>query len=291
MENYQRQTKILAPLFKTYGPDQIRALKPLIDVFGRVLRTQSPYQMLLYNSVSNEPAPLEYEAPPQPAAAGEEASMQHLIDFWEQIKNKFFCIPDDRIRALQSPLYCLEEREIEFFNNGQLLSIHEVMKHDVDQQVKVGCNCSQFSAVMYPNPNPSLQLDSFQKGIYYMSPYYIPIDPVIEMERLSVYRQLVKLGSLLIGQLMRQRLNELFELPNTDVDKNSIFVNQIQKFFIKRWPEGQRCEHFKQENQNAFADIGDKRIPQNDFGEAVERLEFVRRLKENLREKTVDKLT
>lgn len=90
-------------------------MKPLVDVFGRVLRTASPYQKIFENKTSNEPAPLEYEAPPQPAAAGEEASMQHLIEFWENIRNRFFCIPDDRIRALQSPLYCLEEREIEFF--------------------------------------------------------------------------------------------------------------------------------------------------------------------------------
>jgi len=40
--------------------------------------------------------------------------MQHLIDFWENIKNKFFSIPDERIRAVLSPLFALEEREMEF---------------------------------------------------------------------------------------------------------------------------------------------------------------------------------
>lgn len=92
---------------------------PLVDVFNRVLRSRSRYQLEFRQKAKNVPAPLEQEPPPQPASAGEEQSMQPLIDFWENAFNKFHNISRDKISQLLSPLYCLEERQVQFLTTEQ----------------------------------------------------------------------------------------------------------------------------------------------------------------------------
>lgn len=190
---YQGKTKILTPLFRTYDEPTARGQQPLVDVYGRVLRQQAPYLFKTTNTVPNEPAPLEHEAPPPPAAAGEEATMQPLIDFWENVKNRFFCIPDERIRAIRSPLYCLEEREVEFLTpkSEAVASVEQQDKRDRIESgtLAVSCQCKSTAAILYPNPNSNVvQLEPFQKGIYYVNPYYIPPNNQFELERVKIYK-------------------------------------------------------------------------------------------------------
>ncbi|CAL6028833.1 Conserved_hypothetical protein [Hexamita inflata] len=244
-------TKILGPIFKKYSKMEITGQAELKDVYGRTLRSQSPYQLKFKNTVVNEPAPLEVEAPPQPAASGEEQTMQHLIDFWESVKNKFFCIPEERIRAALSPLFCLEEREIEFLPVNSVTS-NEVQKQDekdntVSSTQSLQCKCGQMCAVMYPNPNPGLQLEQFQKGIYYMSPYYIPPASNYELERMKCYRQLVKSIAAQTGLLVKEYINKLIELPNSTVDKDNRFNDIVLTYFCRRWPVEYKAEHIQLE--------------------------------------------
>lgn len=67
-------TKIMAPLFKVFGAAESRGFAPLVDIYGRVLRTPSPYSLEVVSSVKDDPIQLETEAPPAPAAAGEESA-------------------------------------------------------------------------------------------------------------------------------------------------------------------------------------------------------------------------
>ena len=45
--------------------------------------------------------------------------MQPLIDFWENAFNRFHNISKDKISQLLSPLYCLEERQVQFLTTEQ----------------------------------------------------------------------------------------------------------------------------------------------------------------------------
>ena len=90
---------------------------------------------------------------------------------------------------------------------------------------------------------------------------------------------------------MRQKLNQIFGLDNSDQDKNFLFLQIVQRFFIRRWPVEQKAEHFRLENEKVYADVAEKRCPHNNFHEDPARLEFVKKIRDQMKEKSIDRLT
>lgn len=104
--------------------------------------------------------------------------MQPLIDFWENAFNKFHNISKDKINQILSPLYCLEERQMQFLVTDQGSNTErQVQMTDAAEGTKSNvksCVCKDVCAMVYPSNSQSLQIEPAQHGMYFFDPYYVP---------------------------------------------------------------------------------------------------------------------
>ncbi|KAH0571498.1 hypothetical protein SS50377_25684 [Spironucleus salmonicida] len=228
-----------APLFKKYTLLEQTGKEPIYDIFGRMLRASAPYgspQM-----PPNTPALLDTEAPPPPQAGGEESTVDEIIKFWTKFNNSFFSLDQNNIDSLLSPLFALEQRHVEIISQfGPVTSSCNQEDKMLNQQKTntiQSCKCAETSFVFYPPSNNFMQLENFMRGIYYMSPYYLPKAQSAELERIQSFTKTCTYAVSVICQLLRDGLDRFCGLPSLQPQARPApvcFTEIVNAYFIQQ---------------------------------------------------------